>query len=365
MQFTKSLTAGAVLAALAAGLLAAAPVARAGDAWSFPMLVQDPPRKTVSDAFNGKEMPYTALESTEVSKKHNACFLVPHTTNTILLAYIYGAVEEFKRFKMKYTIMDAGGYGNQDKQLAQFDDCMALNPDLIILMAVSPDAFTQKVMEARAKGIKVVDYNNGVNAEVDGRALVTYVEVGKIIGKGLAAKHGKGSGEVTAVLMPGPAGVPWSEDTVKGFKEAIEGSDVKLEKVVYGNPARADQQPLVEDVLTTYPKLTYLVGMGTSLEVALSSLREQGRLGEIGLYGTFITPDVMKAISEKQVAGVVVENSLLTSMVAVDIGARLLEGKATVTDAIPTVTLVDASNVADVPKNNFAPDDYKPEMSGE
>lgn len=337
--------------------------AQAADSWTFPVLAMDKLRDSATKPFTAKKIEYKSLDSSEVTKKWNLCFLAPHTTNDILRAYLYGTVEEAKRLNAKLTVFDAGGYGNLDKQLAQFDDCVTLGANAIMIMAVSPTAFNQKIAEARAKGIKVVDVNVGIDGPVDGRAVVTYVEVGKIIGEALAAKHPAGSGKKTSLVLPGPAGVSWSEDTAKGYLEAIKGADITSEKTMYGGSSRLEQQPLVEDALVTYPDVNYIVGIGTAIEAVLNSLREQGRVGEIGLYGSFITPDLIKPIENGDVAGVVVENSIVINKMAVDMTVRLLENKAEYVDAIPAVTLVDKTNVAKVPAENFAPADWKVQLS--
>jgi protein TorT len=343
------------------GLALMGPMAAMADTWTFPVMNMDL-RDSAAIPFVGQQVDYTGLDPKEVTNKWNLCFLVPHTTNDIIRAYLYGTVEEVKRLGASLTVLDAGGYGNLDKQLSQFDDCVTLGANAILIMAVSPDAFNQKIADARALGVKVIDLNIGVNGPVDGRVVVTYKAVGDVIGKALAAAHPAGSGAKTTVILPGPAGVAWSEDTQIGFNAAIEGSDVKTEKVVYGGSSRLEQQPLVEDVLTTYPDLNYLVGMGTSIEAALASLREQGRVGEIKLYGSFITPDLTEPLKKGDVAGVVVENSIIINRLAVDMAVRLLEGKAKITDAVPAVTLVDGTNVDEVPANNFAPADWQAEM---
>lgn len=341
---------------MAGSLAASAPGARADSAtWSFPVLTQDPPRKTGVEPFSGKPVTYESLPAKSASKKWNICYLMPHTTNDVMRAYIYGAVDEAKRLGVKLTTYDAGGYGNVDKQLAQFDDCMTLGADAIIVFAVSTTGLSQKIREARAKGVIVVDNNVGVDTEADARVVVAYTGVGRKLGETLAAKHPAGSGKVSVVLMPGPAGIPWAEDSVIGFKEGIKGSDVVVEKVVYGQAGRLDQQPLVEDALVTYPKLNYIVGMGTSIEAALNSLREQGRLGQVGLYATFITPDLMNPIRKGDVAGVVVENSTIIDKLLIDMTVRALEKKLTYKDAIPAVTLVDKSNLDGSINANFAP----------
>ncbi len=344
----------------AALLTFATPIA--AETWSFPVRAGEL-RASANDPFNGTETQYEGLDASEVTKSWNICFLVPHTTNDIIRAYLYGTVKEVERLGASLTVLDAGGYGNVDKQLSQFDDCVTLGADAILLMAVSPTAFNQKIAEARSNGVKIVDLNIGVDAEVDGRVVVTYKAVGDIIGDTLAEMHPAGSDAAKVVVMPGPAGVAWSEDTQLGFAAAAKDTSVAIEQVVYGGSGRLDQQSLVEDVLITYPDLDYIVGMGTSLEAALNTLREQGRVGDVKLYGSFMTPDLVSPLKRGIVSGVVVENSIIINRLAVDMAVRLLEGKAAILDAVPNVTLVDASNVDTIDDANFAPDSWKAVMS--
>jgi protein TorT len=351
-----------VLGLAVSAMALVAPIAAQAESWTFPVLSMDL-RDSAATPFAGAPVDYVGLEASEVTKKWNLCLLVPHTTNDIIKAYLYGTVQEVKRLGASLTVLDAGGYGNLDKQLSQFDDCVTLGSDAILIMAVSPDAFNQKIAEARANGIKLIDLNIGINGPADGRVVVTFKAVGDLVGKALAAAHPAGSGAASAVVMPGPAGVAWSEDAQIGFGAAVEGSDVKVEKVIYGSPARLDQQPLVEDALTTYPDLKYIFGMGSSVEAAMSILREQGRVGEVQLYGSWLTPDMIAPIKSGEIAGVVVENATVVNQLAVDMAIRLLEGKATIVDAVPTVTLVGKDNVDAAATYSFAPADWAAEMS--
>lgn len=362
MKLMNSCGKWAVSAIMAAAFMTGSALA---DGWTFPVLARDGIRKTAMEPLNGTVKDYKALDKSEVTKKWSLCLLVPHTTNDILRAYIWGTVDEVKRLGAKLTTFDAGGYANVDKQLAQFDDCVTLGVDAIMIMAVSPTAFGEKIKEARAKGVKVIDLNIGVDAEVDGRVVVTFKTVGAMVGQALAAAHAKGTGVTSVVVMPGPAGVSWAEDMATGVKDAVAGSDIKIEKVVYGAPGKLDQQPLVEDVLTTYPNLNYIAGMGSSVEAALNILREQGRTGQVKLYGTWLTPDVIKGLKDKTIDGVVLENSVMVNRVAADMAIRILEGKATMLDVVPVVTMVDGITVDAAPAANFAPDGWQIEMTVE
>lgn len=348
-----------------AGLALAPAMAQDSGVWSAPALSQDPPRKTGIEPFDGKPVTYEALPASEVTKKWNLCLLIPHTTNDVQRAYMYGYIEEAKRLGVKLTIYDAGGYGNVDKQLAQFDDCLTTKADAVIVFAVSTTGLNQKIKDARAAGVKVVDNNVGVDTESDARVVVAYTGVGRRLGEQLTAKYPKGSGKASVVVIPGPAGIPWSEDTAKGFKDNIGNSDVVIEKVAYSQTSRLDQMPLVEDVLQTYPDLKAIVGLGTTAEAATNILREQGRTGEIGLYASYMTPDLVEPIRRGDVEVVAVENSVVIAKMTIDETVRLLENKLVYKDVLPDVTLVTKENLDAAIPLNFAPRDWKIQFSTE
>lgn len=349
------------LAAGALSMLASTIAAQASDAWTFPLQVMDPPRAVASEEFKPKIVDYTALDSSEVTKKWNVCALFPHTTDDIMRAYIYGTVSEAKRLGVHLTSFEAGGYANVDKQIAQFDDCVTLGANAILLFAVSPVGLNDRVREARAKGIKIVDVNVGVETPVDARVIENNATLGALLGKKVVDEAKDGA---NLVMMPGPAGVSWSESAVIGLKSAIAGSNVKLDKVYYGDPSRLAQLPLVEDSLATFDKIDYLVGMSTAVEAALNALREQGRQGEVKLYSTFIQPSLVEPIRKGDVSGVVVESSVMLNTLAMELAVRALENKLIYRDAFPQLKFIDKTNLTDeVLKLNFAPADWKLEMN--
>jgi ABC-type sugar transport system substrate-binding protein len=78
-----------------------------------------------------------------------------------------------------------------------------------------------------------------------------------------------------------------------------------------------------------------------------------------------LTPDIIKGLKEKTIDGVVLENSVMVNRVAADMAIRLLEGKATMLDVVPIVTMVDGTTVDAAPPANFAPDGWQIEMTVE
>jgi protein TorT len=80
---------------------------------------------------NGKatEKNYELLKPEEVKKKWHLCVLMPTLTDSVFIGINYAFVTEAKRLGLKMTIFDAGGFQNLTKQIAQYDNCVALGAD--------------------------------------------------------------------------------------------------------------------------------------------------------------------------------------------------------------------------------------------
>ena len=347
----------AVVALAAAAFLFSSPKAQAGDAWSFPVLVHEPP---MSPESAGSEGVYQALDSSEVTKKWHICQLFPHVKDPVYIAYTYGAVTEARRLGAKLTVVAADGYGDLQTQISQLEDCFAQGVDAVSIFAISPTAMNTVIQEARAKGKVVVDCGIGMDTETDGEVIESFLELGEIPAEYLRAKHPKGSGKVKLLWLPGPAGILWVEDATRAFKEILMDSDVEIVKVMYGDSGKVPQMKLVEDGVQTYPDISYLAGGAPAIEVAIQHLREIGR-EDIKLIAYYTSPGVVKSLEKGQVEATLMEDSVILLRMCMDMAVQILEGKATMLDAAPHFRMLDQAGLATWDReSSLAPDGWKP-----
>jgi protein TorT len=102
----------------------------------------------VFDASSGKDVPAEYVPLPKAEKPWNLCVLFPHLKDSFWLGADYGVVEEARRAGVNMTLYEAGGYENLNKQLSQFDDCLASHADAIIIGGVSEGGMGQKYIEA-------------------------------------------------------------------------------------------------------------------------------------------------------------------------------------------------------------------------
>ncbi|KWX68620.1 hypothetical protein ASJ79_17025 [Mycobacterium sp. NAZ190054] len=366
------------MSALGACLLAAATAACGSDtvdvraedeqAWSAPAVFTDcdAPGIEAGCVGEGVDGEYSSLEASDVTQPWQICVTVPHLKDPIWVATNYGITAESRRLGLEMRFSDAGGYTGTTEQVKQIEDCTAQGADAIIVGAVSQDALNPAIQQALDAGVVVVDYGNGVTANVPGHAIVDYYNMGHAIGEELVAQ---GTAR-HVVLLPGPAGAGWSERSVLGFKDAIAGSDVELLDVKYGETAKEVQLTLVEDSVSAYPNLDAIVGTATTLDVAHGVLAERGLAETISLWGTYLVPTTMDLLESGRVVCAPTEQPVRTSRMAVDLAVRLLEDKPQKDgfERMGPLPLTvcgsaagEADNIADFDTTtSFAPDGWSP-----
>lgn len=346
---------------LSAALAAAFMVALSGplqaaEQWSLPVLITDPPFDWEGKKTEGVYKSFAG----NVSKKWHVCVAFPHVKDPIYLAYSYGAVQQAKDLGIKLTIVEAGGYGNLEKQVSQLEDCVAQGADAMVVFALSPTGVNKVVDEARGKGVVVQDCGIGINTKIDARAVASYYQAGVTLGNYLKKKHPKGSQAVKLLWLPGPPGVSWVETTTTGLYDTLKESAVEIVKTMYGDSGKAVQLKMLEDGLQAYRDLSYVAGGAPAIEAAVPLLRETGQTDDIDLLAFYVTPGVLNGIKRGTVLGTVIEPSVMFTRLCVDQAVQALEGKKDV-DAAPMLSLVDNASIKSWDKSSaLAPSGWKP-----
>ncbi|MGD9538223.1 MAG: TMAO reductase system periplasmic protein TorT [Alphaproteobacteria bacterium] len=336
---TFAIGAGAVLgAAMAVGAFVDAPAAEAQEGQWWPAKVQvynpsctDGDPKCWTDERNTpaklEVIEYVPLMPNEVGKKHHICVSFPHLKDSYWVGAAYGIIEEGKRLGQKITLVEAAGYTNLEKQIAQVEDCVANGAEAVVIGAISADGNAKQVDELRAKGIKVIDLINGINTEVDAKSLESYYNMGYVACKWVADQHPAGSGKIKAAWFPGPPGAGWSVAGNDGCAAAVAGSDVELVDTKWGDTGKEIQLGLVEDVLQAHADLSYLIGTAPTAEAAVSAVRDRDLQGQIKVVGYYYTPGMHMFIGRGQVAMAPTDQMIIQCRIAIDQAVRLLEGK--------------------------------------
>ena len=146
---------------------------------------------------------YRPLE--QASQKWRICASYPHLKDSYWLSVNYGMVEEAKRLGVALRVVEAGGYPNLDRQIAQITEC-ARDADILALGAVSFDGLTEAVLAISEEIPVIAVVNDIADPGISAKAAVSWVTMGEVPGAYLASLHPAGTPTVKVAWFPGPRG---------------------------------------------------------------------------------------------------------------------------------------------------------------
>ncbi|MCC5976214.1 MAG: TMAO reductase system periplasmic protein TorT, partial [Rubellimicrobium sp.] len=163
--------------ALAAGLAATA--LAEGEVWQL-----ETPHATTDAATAPQRLDYVPLQ--RATRPWQLCILYPHLKDAYWLSVNYGMVEEARRLGVGFTLLEAGGYPNLQRQRDQLSSCAASGADAVILGTVSYDGLTDLVVEIAERMPVIAAVNDIDDRGITAKAAVSWVETGAVAGRFLA-----------------------------------------------------------------------------------------------------------------------------------------------------------------------------------
>jgi protein TorT len=313
------------------------------------------------------EKSYELLKPEDVKQKWHLCVLMPTMTDSVFIGINYAFVQEAKRLGLKMTIFDAGGFQNLTKQLAQYDNCVALGADAILFQAISEEGLVRKVEEGKAAGIAQIAVDNMVspNMPYDAGVFPDNYEQAYASAKFVQELFKGETGEVGILDFPGPQAANWAAVGAKGHEDALKDTNIKILATIWGNTTKNEQQRLVEDALHTYPEAKAIIGNAVMNEVAPNAIKESGH-ANIPVVGDYINTGSMALVKTGEVTAAPLQGSVATTVIGVDQAVRVLQKMPfdKRLTAKPIMLTKDKVNDYDL-SGEFGPDDWKPAFSVE
>ncbi len=298
----------------------------------------------------------------KASKVWDVCVSFPHLKDAYWTAVNYGVVDEAKRVGIEMQLVEAGGYTNLNTQLSQIEDCVASGANAVIIGAISYDGLNNLVKNIAQSGVPIIDIVNGMSStDISAKSLVSFGEMGAKIGQYLAERHQNDTKKVKVAWFPGPPGAGWVEAGNKGFKSAVENSNINVVETKYGDTGKEIQLKLVEDTLEAHPDLDYIVGTAVTAEAATSLLRARGLSDKVGVLSYYFTPGVYQGIKRNLILAAPTDSPVIQGRIAIDQAIRILEGKPYSKHVGPQLYVIDNKNVSTFERNSsLAPRNFKP-----
>lgn len=302
---------------------------------------------------------YQPIPVAQIKKHYRLCVLFPHMKDSYWLAADYGVVAESERDHLQMQLFQAGGYTNLATQLDQMDRCIAEHYDAIILGAISAKGVASEVDKAVGRGIPVIDFVNGVDdPKVSAHALVSFYDLAFTTAEYIA-NHAAGQ-TINVGFFPGPEGAGWSDDAVRGFKDAIKGTNVHLIVMRRGDTGENIQLDLIQNALQANRNVNAVVGVDIAAQAGAVAVRNLGLKGKVKVYAFDIIPPVYDDIAAGNAVGSPTDFTVIQGRMAVDEAVRLLEHQKLIAKRVgPVPKMVTIENIKSIPWTDmFAPKDF-------
>ena len=290
---------------------------------------------------------YEPLE--RATRKWRICASYPHLKDSYWLSVNYGMVLEAERLGVALQVVEAGGYPNLARQIAQVKDCIAGGTDILVVGTVSFEGLTPTVLEIAERMPVTAVVNDIADPGISAKIGVSWTIMGSSIGEYLARQHPKGSAPVKVAWFPGPEGSGWVPFVEAGFREALEESSAEIVVTKYGDTGREIQLILLEEALEEALEegrgVDYIVGSAVTAEVAVSALRARNLLGRIRILADYFTHSVYRGIKRRRIQAAPTDFPVIQGRLGIEQAVRLLEGKLDLIHVGPAIRLVSLDNV--------------------
>ena len=295
------------------------------------------------------------------SKVWHLCISYPHLKDAYWLNVNYGMVQEAQRLGVAFTLVEAGGYPNLERQRQQIEQCTSAGADALIVGPVSFRGLNQSITRIAEKMPVLATVNDIEDIGITAKSGVSWTTMGQVAGEYLAKRHKAGSKPVTVAWFPGPLGAGWVDFIEAGFKRGLQNSAVEIVVTKWGDTGKEIQRNLVQEVLESHPQVDYIVGNALMAEAAISTLLNRNLETRIKVVSTYFTPAVYRGIRRGRILAAPTDAPVMLGRISIDQAVRILEGRDIVKHAGPQIQMVDQDNWQDFDiTNSLAPPSFLP-----
>ena len=278
------------------------------------------------------------------SRLWHMCISYPHMKDAYWFNVNYGMVQEAKRLGVAFTLVEAGGYPNLERQRQQIEQCIAEGTDALIVGTVSFQGLNDSIARISETIPVLATVNDIDDIGITAKSGVSWTTMGRVAGEYLADRHRAGSEPVTVAWFPGPQGAGWVEFIEDGFKRGLKNSAVEVVVTKWGDTGKEIQRTLVQEVLESHPQVDYIVGNALMAEAAISTLRNRKLENQIKIVSTYFTPAVYRGIRRGRILAAPTDAPVMQGRISIDQAVRVLEGRDIVKHAGPQIQMIDQNN---------------------
>lgn len=263
--------------------------------------------------------------------------------NPFFVAVKEGAEAQAKELGYNLVVTDA--QNNPGQQMADVENLLQQNLDVLIIDPTDSDAIVEAVKKANDAKVPVFT----IDRQANGGEVITHIgfdaiKSGNIAGDYIAkALNGKGK----VVEIQGIMGTNVARDRSKGFNEAIaKNPDIKIIAQQAADFDRGKAMSVMENILQANPEIDAVYAANDEMALgALAAIEAAGRLDEITLIGCDAVDPALEALRAGKLEATIAEPPFFLGKEAVLTAQKISKGESVEKSVILESTLVTKENV--------------------
>lgn len=297
---------------------------------------------------------YVPLEKAD--KLWKICASIPHLKDPYWTAVNFGLIDQAKKMKVGLRLFEAGGYGNQDIQRKQIQECMSTDADALIIGGINANGLSDLIEKYTNQGKVVIDMINGINSsKLTARSGVDFWDMGHLTASYIREIEKDSKEPKQVAWFPGPEGAGWVSQGDKGFRKGLQGSSIEIITSAKGDTGRATQGKLVRTALENFKDLDYIVGTAVTADAAVDVLRRLGLTKKVKVLSYYYGPSIHRNISRGNVIAAPTDLPALQARMSVDMTIRALEKKPYFKHVGPKVIVIDRKVIGEFDASTSLP----------
>ncbi|MFA7670701.1 MAG: TMAO reductase system protein TorT [Sphaerochaetaceae bacterium] len=289
-------------------------------------------------------------------------FAMPMLTNSYWIPLLYGIRSECEKLGINLIEVEAGGFGNLDKQISQIENLMQQGVDALLVGATDGAGVVAIVEQAMDMGIPVVGVGSQPKTDkMTTKVLADDYDMGVIQAEALAEIL-NGKGEVA--MFSGPPGNNWSEDRADGFRDTVAAKypGLKIVAEQWTEVSRTIAIDLMETWIQAFPNLQGIYSANDDLAAAaVTAIVGANKQNQIKVASANPTDAGFENLKNNLMAAFAIQQTVLQGQEGVRAALKAVKGEPTEKVVVTSALKLTAENFATFDFSSVRhPDWFKP-----
>jgi ribose transport system substrate-binding protein len=279
------------------------------------------------------------------SSQHTLAFVNPASANSYQITFQCGLIQDAQQEGFKIISVADNATFTTEAQIPLLQAASAKNPDVLVTDPTNATAITPTLKQVKARGAKVVIYDNPL---ADTSVAAASVESDSFQGGAALAKQVLQStgGKAQILLVDIEPGALSSNERIEGFKSVMKGhSGIKLFGPFYDDFTASKDAQIVDAGLAAHPGLTMVVpSYNSAANAVVQELKARNKLSSVKVATFDADPQIVQEVNQGYITAVESQAPYAQAKLVLEAARDAVDGKqVTYNQSLPMVLITKAN----------------------